>query len=199
MLRVKDVSVVLDQLERWDKTEGHPLQERVDITRVCMTGHSFGAVTTQAVSGQTIGRGKISLTDPRIKAAIAFSPSSPRQGSDPKKAFGNVKIPWLLMTGTKDVTPAFNTTLESRLAVYPALPPGGKYEVVLYNAEHSAFTNRAMPGNREKRNPNHHRAILALSTAFMDAWVCGDAGAKAWLDGDGPRSVLETEDRWQRK
>jgi hypothetical protein len=27
----------------------------------------------------------------------------------------------------------------------------------------------------------------------------GDAHARAWLDGNGPRSVLETKDRWQKK
>ncbi|NLC82242.1 MAG: dienelactone hydrolase, partial [Lentisphaerae bacterium] len=47
--------------------------------------------------------------------------------------------------------------------------------------------------------PNHHRAILALSTAFWDTHLRGDDAARAWLTGDGPRSVLEKNDRWQRK
>ena len=89
--------------------------------------------------------------------------------------------------------------MKSRLAVFPALPPGGKYELVLDRAEHSVFTDRPLPGDTEKRNPNHHRVILALSTAFWDAYLRDDAAAKAWLDGDGPRSVLEKDDRWQRK
>ncbi len=198
LLRVKDVSAVLDQLDRWNNTDGHVLAGRLDINKVGMSGHSFGAVTTQAVGGQSIGRGNISFTDPRIKAAIAFSPSSPRRG-DPGQAFGNVKIPWMLMTGTKDVAPIGNADMESRLAVFPALPPGGKYELVLYRAEHSAFSDRALPGDAEKRNPNHHRVILALSTAFWDAWLRADTAARAWLDGDGPYSVLENDDRWQKK
>ena len=41
--------------------------------------------------------------------------------------------------------------------------------------------------------------ILALSTAFWDAYLKGDAEAKAWLSGDGPRGVMEAGDRWQRK
>ncbi len=199
LLRVKDIPAVIDQLERWNKEAGHLLANRMDLSRVGMSGHSFGAVTTQAVSGQTSARVKLSFTDPRIKAAIAFSPSSPRGGDDPGQAFGSVKIPWMLMTGTKDVAPIGDTDVKSRLAVFPALPPGGKYELVLYGAEHSAFTDRALPGDTEKRNPNHHRAILALSTAFWDAWLCGNAAAKAWLDGEGPRSVLEKNDKWQRK
>ena len=82
------------------------------------------------------------------------------------------------MTGTKDVAPIGGADVESRLAVFPALPPGGKYELVLDGAEHSAFTDRALPGDSAPRNPNHHRAILALSTAFWDAWLRGDAAAR---------------------
>ena len=70
---------------------------------------------------------------PRIKAAIIFSPSTPTAGSA-KEAFAKVKIPWMLMTGTKDLVPMIsNANMTSRLGVYPALPPGGKYELVLDN------------------------------------------------------------------
>jgi hypothetical protein len=41
--------------------------------------------------------------------------------------------------------------------------------------------------------------ILALSTAFWDAFLREDDDARAWLDGDGPRTLLEADDRWQRK
>lgn len=196
LLRVQDVRAVLDQLAIWNKTSAHALAGRLDLNRVGMSGHSFGAVTTQAVSGQNFPLG--GYTDPRIKAAVAFSPSVPRFG-DPKNAFGSVKIPWLLMTGTKDVALIGHATPASRRAVFRALPPGAKYELVLDRAEHSAFTDRPLPGDVEPRNPNHHRAILAISTAFWDAYLSGDTAAKAWLDGSGPRAVLEPKDQWQRK
>ena len=199
MLRVRDVSVALDQLARWTNTDGHVLAGRLDLNRVGMSGHSFGAVTTQSVSGQRTAFGRLSFTDRRIRAAIAFSPSSPQGPGDPNQAFGLVAVPWMLMTGTKDSSPIGNADAASRLAVYPALPPGGKYELVLDGAEHSAFTDRALPGDTGERNPNHHRAILALSTAFWDAWLRDMPHAKTWLDGDGPRSVLDEKDRWQRK
>jgi hypothetical protein len=89
--------------------------------------------------------------------------------------------------------------LASRLGVYPALPPGGKYELVLHGARHFAFTDRPELGGELGRNPNHHRVILALSTAFWDAHLNQDAAAATWLDGPGPRSVMEPDDRWQRK
>ncbi len=199
LLRVTDVPVVLDRLERWNDAEDHPLARRLDLERIGMSGHSFGAVTTQAVSGQRSAVKRVAFTDPRIKAAIAMSPSSPRGKQDPKDAFGSVKVPWMLMTGTKDLSLIGDVDMASRLAVFPALPPGGKYELVLHDAEHSAFTERALPGDREPRNPNHHRVILALSTAFWDAWLLGDEDARTWLDKDGPASFLEKKDRWRLK
>ncbi len=198
MLRIQDVSAVLDQLQRWNGEKGHALGSRLDMARVGMSGHSFGARTTQAVSGQSFGaRGPI-YTDRRTKAALILSPSTPF-GADAKHVFGKVAIPWMLMTGTRDLAPIGDVTVESRLAVYGALPPGDKYELVLHDAEHSAFTDRGLLGDRVPRNPNHHRAILALSTAFWDAYLGDNAEAKRWLQSDAVRSVLESRDRWQHK
>jgi predicted dienelactone hydrolase len=198
LLRVKDIHVLLDQVERWSADRTSPLRGRLDLKRIGMSGHSFGALTTQAVSGQRFRIGQSMASDARIKAALVQSPSSPRSG-DPKQAFGTVRIPWMLMTGTKDIAIIGDADLESRLAVFPALSPGDKYELVLYGAEHSAFTDRPLPGDSEERNPNHHRAILALSTAFWDAYLLNNAAAKEWLKGKGPQSVLEKRDRWQTK
>jgi hypothetical protein len=127
-----------------------------------------------------------------------MSPSTPR-GGDAKAAFGSVAIPWMPMTGTRDAAIIGHADVASRLAVFPALPRGDKYELVLHDAEHSAFTDRALPGDRMPRNPNHHRAILALSTALWDAYLRQEAAALAWLRGVGPRSLLEERDRWQIK
>ena len=101
------------------------------------------------------------------------------------------------LTGTRDTSPIGPADLASRRAVYPAVPHGLRYELVLDGAEHSAFSDRPLPGDRGPRNPNHHRAILALSTAFWDAYLAGDPSARAWLDGPGPSSVLEPGDLWQ--
>lgn len=197
MLRIKDVSVVLDALTTWNATAGHALEKRLDLSHVGMSGHSFGAVTTQAVSGQSFPFSPIDPRERRISAAVMMSPSMPRRG-DPKKAFASVSIPWLLMTGTHDEAIIGKQTAESRQQVFPLLPPGDKYQVVFDGAEHSAFSDRALPGDSKPRNPNHHRAILALTTAFFDATLRNDAAARAWLAKDA-RSVLEEKDVWQTK
>jgi len=197
LLRVQDVSSVLDLLRTWNDDEADTLFGRLDLERVGLCGHSFGAVTTQAVGGQSAGRRGRRFTDERIDAALAMSPSCPAR-LDPARSFGSVEIPWMLMTGTEDHAAIGDQDPASRLRVYPNLPATiDRYELVLKDAEHSAFTERALPGDRQQRNPNHHRVILALSTAFWDAVLRGDAEARAWLHGTGARAVLESGDRWQ--
>jgi predicted dienelactone hydrolase len=182
----------------WNEDKKHALAGRMDMQKVGMSGHSFGALTTQAVSGQANRWGHQQYLDPRITAALIMSPSVPKQGS-PDKAFVGVSIPWMLMTGTLDTSPIGNANVASRLAVYPALPIGGKYELVLFDAEHSAFTDRALPGDTKPRNPNHHKAILALSTAFWDTYLSEQSSAQQWLNGDGPTFLLDDKDSWQKK
>lgn len=198
LLRVADIPAVLDQLERWNTQDGHPLRRRLDMGHVGMSGHSFGARTTQAVSGESFGVLGQRYTDRRIRAAIAFSPSW-RQGGSPTQAFGKVAIPWLLMTGTRDVARIGGATVQDRLAVFPALPAGDKYELVLHNAEHHAFADHPLLPGQSPRNPNHHRAILAISTAFWDAYLSLNSEARHWLQSDAVKAVLEPKDRWQRK
>lgn len=196
LARFRDVPAVLDQLEAWNEDKSHPFTGRFDLEKVGMAGHSYGARTTQALSGESLGRLGPRFTDERIKAALILSPSIPRRG-DPKQAFADVKIPWMLMTGTKDDSPIDESvTPESRMAVYPALPTTtDKYELVLHDGQHSAFSDGPeRPG--QTRNPNHHRAILALSTAFWDTHLRNDAKAREWLHGVKARSVLQSDDRW---
>jgi len=198
LARFRDVPKVLDELGEWNQDMNHPYAGRFDLEKVGMSGHSYGAVTTQAVSGQLFGAVGQRFTDKRIRAALILSPSSPRRG-DPEQAFAKVEIPWMLMTGTKDNSPIDDSvTPESRMAVFPALPSGNdKYQLVLHDGQHSAFSDGPHRRGREPRNPNHHRAILALSTAFWDTHLRSDANARGWLHGEKAHGVLEDEDRWQ--
>jgi len=195
-LRLGDVSAVIDQLEKWNAESEHALQTRMDLDHIGMSGHSFGAVTTQHVSGQ-FTQGKQVATHERISAAIPMSPSSPRFGGA-EKAFSKIEMPWLCMTGTHDVAAIGGASVEGRLAVYSALPAGDKFQLVLKNAEHSVFTENRLPRDKMPKNPNHHHAIKAISTAFWESYLRQDDVAKNWLRED-VRSVLETGDQWMQK
>lgn len=196
-LRMKDVSVVIDQLEKWNMEREHELYNRMNLGKIGMSGHSFGALTSQAVSGQYFRISGVEA-DPRIKASVLLSPTIPKLMSE-KVAFEHVKIPWLIMTGTHDNSIINDTDAASRMKVFPALPKGDKYELVLNKAEHSAFNDKGLPKDKLPRNPNHHKSILAISTAFWDAFLLENQEAKAWLNSDAVKFLLEKEDRWLKK
>ena len=199
----------LDQLKKWNsenqtrgetngKTNGQSLVGRLNLEKVGLSGHSFGAVTTQAVSGQNYGRQGQIYSDARIKAAVAMSPSTPQFGNS-EATFGKVEIPWLLMTGTKDKSIIARTTPEDRRKVYQQLPERGHFfELVLDGAEHMAFSETKLTGGSQ-RNPSHHKSILGLSSAFWDAYLKDEQAAKEWLKSDSVRTFLEPKDIWQQK
>ena len=195
--RYQDVRVVLDQFAKWNTDAKQRFHQRFDLKRIGMSGHSFGAVTTQGVSGQSWRLMGQRFTDPRIKAAVMFSPSV--QGrTNPRQSFGQVSIPWLLLTGTKDTSPINNTTVENRRQVYQGLPDSiDKYELVLFDAQHSAFSDGRQRLGVPKRNPKHHPLILAVTTAFWDTYLKQNQDARKWLQGKPFREQLAPQDEWQ--
>ena len=78
--RMRDVPATLDQLEKWQLESGHFLERRLDLEKVGMGGHSYGAKTVQALAGQVFGPLGNCYQDERIDAALALSPSPPRVG-----------------------------------------------------------------------------------------------------------------------
>ncbi|WP_193214146.1 alpha/beta hydrolase family protein [Luteolibacter marinus] len=193
--RSKDIPTVIDALERWNGEKGHALDHRLDLAHLGMSGHSFGALTTQAMAGEAKAGGRFSLREPRIDAAVMMSPSPPRAGS-PALAFAPIDIPCLLMTGTKDDSPIGGTSPGDRLKVFPHLKKASAWQVVFDQGNHMIFSDRD-PLGKTARNARYHRAILALTTAFWDAHLKGDAAAGKWLRDGSARSVLASEDLWQ--
>jgi predicted dienelactone hydrolase len=191
--RTKDIPAVLDQLERWNHQPGHPLHARIDPQHIGMSGHSFGAQTTQAMAGQQAPRLGIEVREKRIDAALILSPSPPSRG-DTEAAFSSIRIPCLLMTGTRDDNPITHADPATRLKVFPHLRAAPAWQVVFDGALHSDFGQRSTARSGLTR---YHQAILALSTAFWDATLRDDAAAAAWLTGPAARRALATEDVWQ--
>ncbi len=198
LARYADIPFVIDQLEKWQVGNDHPLKGKLDLEHIGLCGHSFGAVTTQGLMGQKFPLNR-SFHDQRIDAFFAMSPSITPSMS-PERSFGHIAFPVLCMTGTGDdspITPA--TTPASRREVYTALPAGDKYQLVFEGGEHMAFSDTALYDR--KRQPHHHPAIQEISTRFWDAYLKGDAAAKAWLQSEKPRGDchLIPKDVWEWK
>ena len=199
LARYADIPFVLDELEKWNVADSHPLKGKLKLGKIGLCGHSFGAVTTQALMGQRF-RVDRNFHDPRIDAFFLMSPSTGR-GLSAAEAFGHISAPVLCMTGTEDDSPITpeTTTPESRREVYAAMPAGDKYQLVFEGGGHFAFSDVGF--RDEKRIARHHPAIQLISTRFWDAYLKDDASAKAWLQSAAPRAdaALVEKDVWEWK
>ncbi len=194
-LRIADIPAVLDQLEEWTNDSEHRLHGRIGTERVGIAGHSFGAMTAQALGGQRFGFGigRAHFADDRVAAALMLSPSPPISGTS-RLAFGRVDTPWMLITGTEDYSKIAGVEAEQRRDVFRHLPAGGKYELVLMSAEHHSYD---IDENCVSCDNERYRAVIAaVSSKFWKAWLGGDKSARDWLEGDGPTSLTERGDIW---
>ena len=193
-----DVGWVIDELARRQAAGGRWGRARLDA--VGMSGHSFGARTTQALAGEApLGASAGStgpLADPRLRAFIAFSPGfSAREGMRPQdvaQRFGGIRRPMLCITGTKDGSViGGDANYETRRAVYQGLPPGGKAELVLAGADHYTFGGQSFqtrPGGLIQREPGAaelaaaHQALVARISTDWWLWrLLDDTQAKGRL------------------
>ena len=189
--RPLDVRFALDTLTR-ENAEGGALAGRLDLDRVGMAGHSFGAFTTLAVVGQafsTTNRG-MNMTDDRIKAAIPMSAPvrGERTSEELDTMFGSIKVPCLHMTGTLDDSPLADTKAADRRLPFDHSTAAGTYLIVFEGGDHMIFSGRPrvgfMSGDGSK-DAEFQKHIRASSTAFWDAYLLKDEAARAWLaDGD---------------
>jgi predicted dienelactone hydrolase len=170
---------------------------RLDLGRVGVSGHSFGARTAQLAAGQRLlpRAGGDSFREPRVRAAVAFSPAPP-QGPEAlqRAAFAGVELPFFSITGTRDEVPALNDVApEQRLLPHRFMPAGGKHLLVFDGADHAAFSGQA---RLRQRDPHVTRVVIAATTAFWRATLLDDESARAWLAGDGVRQMLRPGDSY---
>lgn len=202
--RVADVRFMLDQLER-RAAEAGPWQ-RLRGDAIGLSGHSFGAHTALALAGQRHRAALPGLPaggEPRFRAFIAFSPSSPRAASV-HEAFGAIRRPVLLMTGSDDGDPFGSyATGEPRAAVYDGLPSatqGGRRALLwLEGADHRSFggggEERPGPRSRARALETRHQALIArISADWWRAHLLGDGEAARALEA--PAGLVQG-DRWR--
>jgi dienelactone hydrolase len=210
--RVDDVRFLISEIDRQQKAAATTWVARADLTRIAMTGHSFGAHTTMALAGQRYPGPVKTLDEPKIKAFIALSPNAtgmPRTFAD---RYGSMSAPFFSITGTQDADP-FSATrnmasmVEKRTAVYEHQPAGDKYLFVINNADHMVFNGNEQQSMRalRQRTPLAANEIariqLAVQTTtlkFLDAYLRNDASAKQWLTSVAPKALASDGD-WKSK
>lgn len=177
--RYGDVSFAIDQLAKTPALTG-----KVDLAHIGMSGHSYGALTTLTVVGQRLPAlpNDTRFVEPRIKAAIAYSPNKPR-GDDPKAAFARIRTPILHFTGTADVTPFdLEKNPFERTTPYQAISGADQYLIILDGADHALFGGRRQGMGQPKPSDAAQVEIVKAETIrFWDAYLKGDKAAQASL------------------
>ena len=187
--RVADVKFVLDELQRRQRA-GDAFALRADLARIGMSGHSFGAVTTQTLAGQRFDVPRRlqaqadALADDRLRAFIAFSPSA--RTDDAVVQFKEITRPFFSVTGSADGTVGLGLGVPAyrRLLPYEGMPGPDKYLLNLDGADHMIFNGaprRRSDGADPVRDELHTTLTRATTTAFWLAYLTDDAAALAWL------------------
>lgn len=204
--RVADMQFVVDEITRRVQAREGPWS-RLRLDAIGASGHSFGAVTVQALAGQRFPVATTAIAEPRFKAFVAFSPS-PGQGMAVAESFAAVARPFLAITGSHDTDPlGRGLTAEGRASVYDGLPRGQRALLWLDGADHMSFGGNAAQRLRARagllrreplaaeREPQHHRLIAAISSLWWRAKLLDDPQAAAALRTP---AGLAGGDRWQQ-
>ena len=178
MNRFKDIPFVIDQLEHWAKDNPEPGQW-MDFENIGMSGHSFGALSTQVAAGQMFGDADEKLArlrEPRIKAGILYSPVPVADHLLDKisdlgdtNIYDSIEIPLLHMTGTEDDAPIGGAPYTHRLVVYEDSGHQEKYILVKDGADHMVYNGTRGKLDKNPMREKHEEIIKILSLAFWDA------------------------------
>lgn len=199
--RFQDVPLTLDRLHIW--AEKYPEQgDYMDFENIGMSGHSFGALTTQVMAGMLFPGEDHKLTsfkEKQFKAGMLYSPvpidnlgpdKTGKDVPDPAKAYEGIDIPLFHMTGTLDDSPIDGAPYQDRFAVYDGTKNTEKYLLLKEGGDHMVYN-----GTRGKLDANplkdrHEQIIKILSLAYWDAHLKQDEAAKKWLTSEAIRSFI---------
>lgn len=177
--RYGDLPFALDQIGKDPALKG-----KADMSRIGMSGHSFGALSTLTAVGQRLpsAPAETRYAEPRIKAAIAYSPNKPR-GDDPKQAFARIRNPMLHFTGSEDATPFdLEKTPFERTTPYQAITGADQYLIYLDGADHALFGGRrVVTGQLKPTDPPQMEIVKAETVRFWNAHLKSDKSALAEL------------------
>ncbi len=200
--RFRDVPFVLDHLVTI--AELHVEAGAImDTKRIGMSGHSFGAMTTQVMAGQKFPDEAGVLTEMserRFIAGILYSPVPIRHLTDarPEEIYGSILLPLFHMTGTDDSSPVENFGYRDRLAIYEH-SHAERHLLVLDGGDHMVYNGSRGQLDENPKRRIHEDIIKIGSLVWWDAFLKHDKGAYAWLTEGGFSDWLAGEGRYTFK
>jgi predicted dienelactone hydrolase len=129
--RPADVSLVIEHVLNRANDVDHPLRGHVDETRIGMTGHSFGALTSFLVASPRDGQ----PLEPRISAIAPIAPVSFPLSDE---ALAAITLPTMLVAGTDDTQMPIDP---ETVRPWELLGSDTLYRVDVQGAGHMAFSH----------------------------------------------------------
>ncbi|QDY99741.1 hypothetical protein FQ775_04760 [Nitratireductor mangrovi] len=177
LARLAIVRHVMDNLETVFEQTCGPQPKSI---KGAITGHSFGAYTSQLFAGCEIdlpGEGAANFRDDRFAAAILLSAQGRDQQGLREGSWDGITGPMLNVTGTRDGG-AKGQDWHWKVEPYEFAPPGDKYLALLTDADHY-LGGIAVP--EQVQVPGQKDAVFQVTLAFLDDYLAGDAAARNWL------------------
>jgi hypothetical protein len=195
--RYLDASFALDELLR-DLPKDQDLSHIIDTGHLGISGHSFGALTTQVMAGQAVGKGDEPefFKDERFTAGILYSPVPNFRLDQPiEDIYGTITLPLLHMTGTKDESPVEGFGHEKRMDVWHhagsrAEKYGAQHLMIKKGADHMVYNGSRGQLDNYPAIERDKDMIKVLSLAWWDAYLKQDKAAMDWLNEGGPQHWL---------
>lgn len=201
--RPADITFLLDSLAGLEML-APALRGKLDAKRIGVGGHSFGAHTSQLIGGATaraLGGKRRSFRDKRAKCVLLLSPQG-RGGLLDEESWKTMITPALVLTGSEDGDPFGDPkkTPQWRLDPYELSPKGDKYKVWIDGAHHG-FGGISGVGWRGAgpKDDEQVQVVRLAGLALFDAYVKGDAAAKAWLASDALAKATKAKVQLDRK
>jgi hypothetical protein len=102
------------------------------------------------------------------------------------------------MTGTKDDMPIGTSKAAERRVPYDHIILSDQYLLTFEGGDHMTFAGRIPVVGGGEKGEEFRGLVLMSSTAFWDAYLKGDAKAKAWLT-NGFEKALKEDGKFEMK
>jgi predicted dienelactone hydrolase len=168
--RPLDIRRTVDALETLPE-HVRALAGKLDLGRVGIGGHSYGAYTALLCAGARIRVGDAwrSYAEPRAKAFLALSPPGNGSRGLLGQSWASIHAPLLCMTGTEDLG-VLGEPAVWREDAFRSLSGPSQGLVVIEGADHATFSG-GRP--RSPADPSHLRQIETATSWFWDKHLRG--------------------------
>src|ERR1700737_665378 len=185
------ISSVIDSLAAL-QTRFPTIRGKLDAAHIGVVGHGTGAVAAEGIAGAVLelpGRPHSNLADPRVRAVLCISPQGPGQSGLTEHSFDQLALPYLGITGTRDVAPPKFAAAAWHKAPFEGSQPGDKYELFVQGDDESSLVDKGLSNPADStQNVLASGAtgtqIHAATLAFWDTYLKHDVAAKRYLQSD---------------